>query len=161
MKKKRGLKRYYRNLSNLTFIDNLNFSNNDDSWFDFYHIHIDNTGLGNSSWKSRVQHLNALFEVATKIETKLKYYNKDYQYWIQISEIDSYEDSIYIHTKNPNKSKFPEKINFDSNVKIKNEKLDDFIASKGYKIGRKILINYKGEKFINYFLHKKTFGIEL
>ncbi len=70
MKKRRGLKRYYRNLSNLN-LDWMDFSGSEDSWFDLYHIHVDNTGLGNKSWKSRKQHLDALFLMADVLEEKL------------------------------------------------------------------------------------------
>jgi len=161
MKKRRGLKKYYRNLSKVDYIDKLDFSNSEKSWFDYYHIHIDNTGLGNKSWKSRKQHLSALFEVAKKIESKLESYQKEYQFWIEISENDSYEDSIYIHTKNSNESKFPAEIKFDSKAEIKNQKLAEYLSNKEYQIRKKILIDYDEQVITKYFLQKQLLGIKL
>lgn len=161
MKKKRGLKRYYRSLSKIDFIDNLDFSNSEKSWFDYFHIHIDNTGLGNKSWKSRMQHLTALFEVAKKVESKLELYQNEYQYWVEISENDSYEDSIFIHTKNPNESEFPAKIEFDSKAEIKNQELVEYLSSKEYQIKEKILLDENDKTVTRYFLQKKSLGIKL
>ena len=59
MKKKRGLRRYFRNLGSCFFVESLDFSGGNQSWFDLYHIHVDGTGLGSKSWRSRKQHLDA------------------------------------------------------------------------------------------------------
>lgn len=106
IKKKRGLRRYYKKLNDSFFVERLNLGGNDTFWFDLFHFHIDNEGLGNKSWKSRIQHLDALFEIAGKLETKLTGYSKKFQFWIEISESDSREDAIYLHTKNPMEQRF-------------------------------------------------------
>ncbi|NQX81107.1 MAG: hypothetical protein HRT66_03805 [Flavobacteriaceae bacterium] len=160
MKKKRGLKRYYRNLGDYSFLENLDFSGGNNSWFDFYHFHIDNTGLGNKSWKSRKQHLDALFKVTEKIEGKLRNYSKDFQYWIAISENDSYDDSIYIHTQNPNGSEFPVSIVFD-NKKSLNTNLTAYLAQKGYNIQTKMLLDFNEKEEINFFLTKNDLGLKI
>ncbi len=160
MQKKRGLKRHYRNLSNTDFVDNLDFSDSKDSWFDYYHIHIDNTGLGNRSLKSRLQHLDALFLVAKKIENNLESYSKEYQYWIEIHEDDSFDDSIYIHTKNRNGSEFPAKLEFDEQAKITKPELWKYISSKDYIIRKKILLDENENIITTYFLQKDKLGIK-
>lgn len=161
MKRRRGLKRYYQNLGKKDFIEKLDFSESENSWFDLYHIHIDNTGLGNKSWKSRKQHLDALFLVSEKIEGKLKNYSKEFQYWIEIDENDSFEDSIYIHTKNPNKSEFPEKLDFDSLLKSSYQELEKYLNEKDFIINKKKLFDENGKPGITYFLQKEDLGIKL
>ena len=125
-----------------------------------YHFHIDNTGLGNKSWKSRKQHLDAIFKIAEKLEDKLRNYTKDFQYWIEISENDSLEDSIYIHTQNPNGSEFPTSIGFDSK-KYLNTKLADYLAQQHYNIQTKILLDYNENEEIYFFLTKSDLGLEV
>jgi hypothetical protein len=159
MKKKRGLRRYYRNLDKSFIPENLSFKGGN-AWFDFYHFHIDNTGLGNRSWKSRVQHLDALFLIAEKIKTKLDDFEKPFQYWIEIYENDSWDDAVYIHTENPNQSTFPASLTFDSDIKITNTNLKDYIQSKNYVIKTKNLLE-DGKPIIGYFLQKKDFGLTL
>lgn len=160
MKKIRGLKRYYRNLGDYSFLENLDFSGGQNSWFDLYHFHIDNTGLGNKSWKSRKQHLDALFSIAEKFEDKLKNYSKDFQYWIIISENDSCEDSIYIHTENPNGSDFTTSFGFD-NIKSSNTTLTDYLARKNYHIQTKLLLNYDLKEDVNFVLTKNDLGLKI
>jgi hypothetical protein len=160
MKKKRGLKRYYKSLGDYSFIENLDFSGGDNSWFDLYHFHIDNTGLGNKSWKSRKQHLDALFRIAEKIEDKLRNYSTDFQYWIMISENDSDEDSIYIHTKNPNGSDFPASIGFD-NMKSTNIKLTEYLAQTNYNVQTKLLLDYDDNEDVNFVLTKSDLGLKI
>lgn len=160
MKKKRGLRKYYKKLSDSSFIEKLDFSGGDNSWFDLYHIHIDNSGLGNKSWKSRKQHLDALFRIAQKIEDRLSNYSKDFQYWIEISENDSYEDSIYIHTANPNGTEFPISIGFD-NKKFQNTKLTEYLSEKDYRIETKILLDFNNKKTVNFVLIKNNLGLTI
>ena len=161
MKKNRGLNRYYKNLGEISFLNEFNFSGDDNSWFDFYHIHIDDTGLGNKSWKSRKQHLDGLFSMAEKVENKLKNYPKDFQYWIMIDEDDSCEDSVYIHTENPNSSLFPTLIEDDVKAEIKNERLFEYISNRGYKILKSEMIDYEDKKSTAYFLYKEHFGLKI
>lgn len=161
MKKKRGLKRYYKKLSKSRPIDYLDLSGGDNSWFDFYHIHIDNIGLGNKSWKSRKQHLDSLFQVAKELEEKLSSYPKDFQYWIEISENDSREDSIYIHTENPYGTKFPISIEFDEKYKSKNKNLINYLDQQDYNLKAKILFDHNNRQDLFFFLTKNKLGLKL
>ncbi len=159
MKKKRGLRRYYRNLDNSFNPENLSFKG-ENAWFDLFHFHIDNTGLGNRSWKSRVQHLDALFLIAEKIETKLGDFERPFQYWIEIYENDGWDDGVYIHTENPNHSTFPTSLTFDSDIKKTNTNLIDYLKCKNYVIRTKHFLE-DGKLIIGYFLQMKDFGLTL
>nr|WP_321486309.1 hypothetical protein [uncultured Draconibacterium sp.] len=159
--KKRGLRKYYKKLEDSSFIENLDFSGGENSWFDYYHFHIDNEGLGDKSWKSRKQHLDALFRIASKIEEKLKTFPNDYQFWIEISETESTEDCIYIHTSNPNRTEFPISIEFDKIEEPTNKQLAEYLSTTDYDIRTKVLINYNDKEELNYFLTKNNLGLKI
>jgi hypothetical protein len=159
--KRRGLRRYFRDLKSQKLPEFLDFSGSEQSWFDLYHLHIDNTGIGNRSWKARKQHLDALFNLAGKIEAALQQYPKDYQYWIEIDEKDSVEDAIYIHTQNLNGSTFPIRVNFDNEVEISNPALLEYLREKNYQIEKKVLVNADGKAGITFFLYKNGVGTKI
>ena len=159
MKKQRGLRKYYRNLEKSFNVENLDFDG-EKTFFDFYHFHIDNTGLGNRNWKSRKQHLDALFSIAETIEKKLVDFKKPFQYWIEVFDHDSYDDAIYIHTENPNESPFPTSLTFDSNFKITNQNLKKYLESKNYTLLRKDMLD-DNKSIVGYFLQKNTLGLSL
>jgi len=158
--KLRGRKKYYRNLINQEIPEWIDFENSD-NWFDFFHQHIDNKDKGNKSWKSRKQHLDALFALAEKYEIELSKMNRDYQFWININERDSDDDAIYIHTKNPNKSEFPIKVKNYPDLKSKNENLEKYLESKTYRIIRFPVYDENESELINYYLFKDGLGISM
>ena len=109
---------------------NLDFSGGTNSWFDLWHTHIDWDGKGNKSWKQREIYLNQLVDLFNRISDKMVGYPRPYQVWIEIWEDDSSEDSIYIHTPNPNADNFPVKINQSENVGFPNENLKFFLEKQ-------------------------------
>ncbi len=98
------------------------------SWFDFWHTHVDWKGHGNNSWEARLPYLKELVRVFNELKSKLKQYPKDYQLWMLIDEQDSGEDAVYIHSPNPNEENFPLVV---ENVvpQISNNQLKEFIES--------------------------------
>ena len=62
-KKKRGLRRYYKNLplKNSDWSE-LNFTDAEQAWFDLWHTHFDWDGYGNTSFKARKPHLDQLIK---------------------------------------------------------------------------------------------------
>lgn len=123
MKKQRGLKRYYRKLSTTNdFISRITWLdfNSPDIWFDYWHVHFDNHGYGNKSFKRRKPHLDMMFrhyEIAALEMNKL---NKEFQLWIFINDFTSYNDGIFFHTPNPNEQNYPHKyseIRLECNLK--------------------------------------------
>ncbi|MCX2740688.1 hypothetical protein [Pontibacter anaerobius] len=159
--KNRGLRRYFENLKQQKLPEALDFSGADQSWFDLYHLHIDDLGLGNISWKSRKQHLDALFELAELVKEKLSVYPKDYQFWIEIDENDSREDAIYIHTPNPNENNFPVNLEFDEELEVKNILLLNYLNGKGYSMQKKKLTNSEGKFCTTYFLYQEGLGARI
>ncbi len=159
MKKKRGLRKYYKNLEKSFNPEKLNWKG-ENAWFDLFHFHIDKLGLGNRSWKSRKQHLDTLFSIAEKVEEKLKDFELIFQYWIEIYDHNSYDDAVYIHSENPNESNFPSLLTFDKDVVVKNKNLKQYLENKDYILRTKNLL--EGNKpVVGYFLQKKDFGLKL
>lgn len=158
--KLRGRKKYYRNLIYQDIPDWINFEN-PDIWFDFFHQHINNKDKANKSWKSRKQHLDALFVLAEKYEIELSKIIRDFQFWININEKESDDDSIYIHTKNQNKSEFPIKVKTHSELKSSNENLEKYLESKNYNIIRFPVFDENQRLSINYYLYKDSLGVPM
>ena len=74
VKKHRGLKRYYKNLSTENDLDKatwLDFDN-PETWFDNWHLHFDWKGYGNDSFKRRKPHLDKLFRHFDLLVNKTK-----------------------------------------------------------------------------------------
>ncbi|MBC5993964.1 hypothetical protein [Pontibacter cellulosilyticus] len=159
--KKRGLRKYFRNLKHQKLPEILDFSGAGQSWFDLYHLHVDDLGLGNRSWKARKQHLDTLFELAECVKGKLLDYHKNYQFWIEVDENDSREDAIYIHTPNPNEDNFPITLEFDEGIEVKNLLLLNYLQEKDYLMGMKKLINAEGRACTTYFLYQEGLGTRI
>jgi len=139
-----------------TIIKKLDFSGEKNSWFDFWHIHIDWDGDGNKNWNLRETFLNKLLAEFENVKSELKNYPNEYQTWILIDENDSGEDGIYIHTKNPNAENFPLKVQANKNIKCLNQKLSDFMKRTDLEI-----IGFKHEKGNYFYLTDKKYGISL
>jgi len=133
MKKQRGQKRYYKRL---TFVNDfksritwLNF-NSQNIWFEYWCVHFDNHGYGNKSFKKRKPHLDKLMRHYALAANEMIKYNKEFQLWVFINDVSSYDDGLYFHTPNPNKANFPHKyssMNRDCN--LTNKELIDYLSS--------------------------------
>jgi hypothetical protein len=132
MRKFRGQKKYYKRLLNNdldVYFDNLDFH----SWFDFWHDHPDWYGYSNISWKHRYQHLQALMQRFNYLKEKFRKRTEDFQTFCIIDINDSSQDSVYIHTKNPNQDNFPVQVErYNGNIRIFDQ-LRDFLESSGYE----------------------------
>jgi len=131
MRKFRGKKRYYRELERHSDFSKLTaMTFNKDSWFDLWHTHYDWKGFGNKSWKKRKPHLDTLFRNFDLYPERLKSIEKHYQLFIQINDIDSSQDSVNIHTANPNRDNFPLKANLSRECKLTNQQLINYLDKK-------------------------------
>ena len=83
----------------------LDFSS--DSWFDFWHVHLDFDGRGNDSRKIRAAHVRALLHLMDELDTALKTWGQPYQTWIELSRLDAASDAVFVQTNNPNDGNFP------------------------------------------------------
>ncbi len=80
----------------------------EDSWYDLWHTHLDHDGIGNESPATREQYLSALFIMFEKINSQAKTWSLEHNIWVLIDPNNSCDDSLYIHTPNPNKNvEFP------------------------------------------------------
>lgn len=131
MKKFRGQKKYYKRLLNNdldAYFENLDFN----SWFDYWHDHPDLYGYGNLSWKNRELHLLALIRRYNFLKEKLRNRTDKFQIFCLIDINDSSQDSVFVHTKNPNHDDFPAKFErYSGNLSI-SKQIRDFVESSGY-----------------------------
>ncbi len=107
MKKFRGKRRYFRNLQKEQQLSAHPLDFSPDSWFDFWHVHLDFDGLGNSSLRIRTAHVRALLHLMNELDKALHTWGQPYQIWIELSRQDAGRDAIFVHSKNPNDDNFP------------------------------------------------------
>jgi len=139
-----------------TITKKLDFSGGKNSWFDFWHTHIDWDGDGNKSWSSRKKFLDKLLTEFENVKSELKKYPNNYQTWILIDENDSGEDGIFIHTKNPNSENFPLKVQVEKDIKCSNQNLSDFMKNTGLEIH-----GFEHQEGYCFYLSDKNYGISL
>lgn len=107
MKKFRGKRRYFRNLQKEQQLSAHPLDFSPDSWFDFWHVHLDFDGRGNGHLKMRKAHVQALFHLMDELNAALQTWGQPYQIWIELSRQDAGRDAIFVHSKNPNDDNFP------------------------------------------------------
>ncbi|GEL10113.1 hypothetical protein SAMN05192550_0864 [Flavobacterium glycines] len=137
IKKHRGLKRYYKKLATENDLNKatwLDFDN-PENWFDNWHLHFDNKGYGNDSFKRRKPHLDKLFRHFDLLVDKTKRLKTEFQLYSIILDFDSYSDALFLHTPNPNNTQFPFKIlDLQSTTTLKNKELNEYINNlDGYE----------------------------
>lgn len=139
-----------------TIIRKLDFSGGKNSWFDFWHTHIDWNGDGNKSWDLRKEFLDKLLTEFENVKSELKKYPNEYQTWILIDENNSGEDAVYIHTKNPNSENFPLKVHAEKSIKCLNQNLSDFMKKTNLEI-----LGFENEGGSYFLLTDKNHGTSL
>jgi hypothetical protein len=119
LKKLRGKKRYFRKLWEEVNTCDLKLDN--ESWFDFWHVHLDFFGVGENSLKIRREHIKAHVALYNRLLKQLEGFGKPCQTWICIHEQDPISDAVYVHTPNPNDDYFPHMIeDLEWNCKLPN-----------------------------------------
>jgi len=131
----------------------LDFSGGPNSWFDFWHTHVDWDGEGNKNFNIRLKYLKELLKLYENLKKDLKLYPNNYQIWIVIDENDSSEDAVCIHTKNPNNENFPLKMDNMKTWKTDNEDLSNFMLQTGLEI---LEVEYYDGK--GFYLFDKNIG---
>jgi hypothetical protein len=134
----------------------LDFSGGSQSWFDFWHTHVDWDGKGNTNWKTREKYLIKLLAIFQDLKIKLNDFPNDFQLWILLDEKDSEEDSVYIHSKNPNADNFPLKVKADKINSIKDKELKEFVDSLNLE-----LVRFETSDGYIYYLFDRETGISL
>lgn len=143
-------------MTNKEIIDKLDFSGGQNSFFDFWHLHVDFDGDGNKDWETRKRFLDEQLELFDYIKTKLIDYPHPFQLWIGIDEDDSSQDGIYIHTPNPNSDYFPHYVDNDHKVDYKVKELKDYLDKSKLTVMKST--NFDS---IYYFLFDEKFGVTL
>jgi DNA replicative helicase MCM subunit Mcm2 (Cdc46/Mcm family) len=128
------------------FIHNISLLNAK-TWFDMHHIHTDWEGKGNNNPINRNNSIYLIYKCLEYTEEFTLKYPKEIQTWIFIHE-NSYDDAIYIHTHNDNKSQYP--YNFEGNNTswniTDNPYLNKIVDINIYKIGK--MINTYGTIYV-------------
>lgn len=133
LKKFRGKKRYFKRLWSL--VEGYQLHTDEVSWYDFWHRHLDFSGLGNSSLKIRREHIKAHIALYSKLLQQLESLNKPFQTWVCIHEEDSGADAVYVHTPNPNANDFPVNFKFIKwNCKLPTT-INDLIDEDEFNVG--------------------------
>lgn len=126
MKKKRGLKRYFKSLQNMeTRIPKIWI---EDGYFSYDKIWVDYIGF--KGIKKRKPHLDCLFRNFELLADQISKLNLEFQIWIWINEKTGKEDCIILHSPNP-ETAFPhnyKNLSFDNN--FRNSDLLSFINQK-------------------------------
>ena len=144
-------------MTNKEIIDELDFSGGVNSFFDFWHLHVDFDGDGNQSWEVRKKYIDEQIELFKYIMIKLVKYPKPFQLWIGIDETDSSQDGIYIHTPNPNDDYFPHQIDSKAEKTTKeSSELLNYLYNTGFA-----LIESKNIESDYHFLFDESCGITL
>ena len=138
MKRHRGLRRYYRNLTidnEFEKMRNIDFAH-PDTWAYGWHLHFDRSGYGNNSFTKRKPHLDKLFRHFEILIEQVKTVTDGFQLYAIILDYDSSSDALFLHQPNSKGNLFPFKtsdLNPSSN--LRNRLLNDYIQQlSGYKV---------------------------
>ncbi len=89
----------------LTEAKKFRIDKSENSWYDLWHTHLDFEGEGNESPEKRNSFIEALFVLFASVTEQAKNWHLPSNIWVLIDPNDSGDDSLYIHTPNPNKNK--------------------------------------------------------
>jgi hypothetical protein len=129
--KVRGKRGYYRALRRDAAAFNVKLRGP----FDYMHWHVDWLGLGNSRWRARREHLQALFTTFARLIEETAAWTGPYQVWLQIDTRDGSQDAVYLHTPNDH-SAFPnpfDQVMWDAPIP---ERLREFVTDPAWQFGR-------------------------
>jgi hypothetical protein len=98
--KLRGLKRLKRNVEREVQMAKLDL--NQDSWYSYWHHHLDWHGLGSNSGKWFAFFVNQFHLLHYKYFEQIKEQEFKAQLWLTFDPSDFGQSGIYIHSPNPN-----------------------------------------------------------
>ncbi|MGG0645041.1 hypothetical protein ABE021_14045 [Sporosarcina gallistercoris] len=156
MKKFRGKRRYFRNLSKEIALETCNLHCDKEAWFDLWHSHLDFSGYGNHSLRIRRKHIQAHIALYKNILKKLGTFEKPCQSWVHIDDEDASADAVFIHTPNPNEDNFPLKVeDVNWNCTIPTD-FQDLINTEDFIVGQ-----YKSQSEGGYIIQSRNQGNRL
>ncbi|WP_394224873.1 hypothetical protein [Pseudoalteromonas spongiae] len=116
-------------------------------WFNLWHTHPDWDGKGNSRPENRIRAIELTFQFLVKAEALTNHRNNEVQCFAIVKK-DTMDNSIYIHSENPNYSEFPfkyEGVSWD----IENKELESIVNLNKHQIGV-----FQGEEEPTFFIRK-------
>jgi hypothetical protein len=140
---KRRMERYWREMDRSAHrsLASLDF----ESWFDFWHTHLDWRGRGSRCRENREAEIHLGYKVFEAAHTLSMGATKQIQVWLTVCH-NSLDDAVYLHSENPNGTAFPyefDGVEWDS---VEQPVLNEIIDKAVYKIGK---IQYdSGDVFI-------------
>jgi hypothetical protein len=87
--------------------DSVELKTSPDAWYDLWHTHVDWDGLGNSDAEFRKQSLAKLFRLFESLLEQAQRLPGPSNVWLLYVPGNSEDDSVYVHTPNPNGTPFP------------------------------------------------------
>lgn len=137
--KKRGLRRYYRNLSKVTFAEEIIVElKSGTASYDYKHIHLDGYIL--TKWSEIKQHIDALFNQFETFRHNSVAITVPFQLWGFICFPKGFgcQIALYVHTPNGDYDDFPHtQTDVSESPTINRKELLDYLQSKiadGYQI---------------------------
>ena len=151
--KKRGLKRYYRNLSQITFAENIiAVLKSGAANYDYEHIHLDGYIL--TKWSEIKQHLDVLFNQLDIFRQNSGTINSTFQVWgfICFQKDFGCQIALYVHTPNNGYDDFPHtQTDVSESPTINRKELLDYLKPRvaaGYQIRYALNCDNEPEIFI-------------
>lgn len=86
--------------------DSFSLDLSEESWFELMHWHPDIYGTGNASPEARGSCARLAKQYLATAMKALRGWSKPSQCWCLLDPFDSGQDSIYVHTENPNRPNF-------------------------------------------------------
>lgn len=137
--KKRGLKRYYRNLNKRNYIEHIITGlRNGVVEYDYEHIHLDRYSL--TKWSEIRLHLDVLFKLLDVFKSNSETIRMPFQVWgyVCFQRDLGCQIGLYIHTPNSDFDDFPMIItNISETPTIRREELLGYLESRmtnGYEV---------------------------
>ena len=161
MKKRRGLKRYYRNLHQYNALDIwCNELSDKKSGCYFSHLHFDRYGYGNVCWKEHKEHLDILFKHFSMFEQNIINMDRPFQLFAILVLEDSRYDALFLLTPNSHiPEEYPYRIpaGYEKEYPLRYPSLSNYLeklANQGY-------ITFSSEEKRTCIVYKENVGDSL
>lgn len=87
--------------------DDIELNTSESAWYDLWHTHVDWDGRGNVDKASREHSVAKLFRTFEAALSQAQRLSGPSNVWLLFVPENSEEDSVYVHTPNPNGTAFP------------------------------------------------------
>ena len=137
-------------------VQGMDFSGSKRSWFDLWHLHLEESENIHLNSKNLEGYLKVLIDHFNFFRVKLEKFPKPFQLWIEIDEEEFTQNAVYIHSTNPNHDNFPIQYGSNNNIRLKNQNIESFMLGQGLSF--KAIQTVNGNIFCFYDVN---FGVPL